>query len=167
LADLVELAIRASLIGIGATLVLDLWSVFLARAFAVPMPNYPMIGRWVGYFPRGVFTHDNIAKAVPVPGEAPLGWLVHYAVGIVYAAALIAICGLEWARAPTLAPALIFGILTIAAPFLIMQPGMGAGFAASRMPNPNAARVKSLMAHAVFGLGLYLSALMTALLTPA
>jgi hypothetical protein len=162
LADLVELAIRASLIGIGATLVLDLWSAFLNIAFRVPAPNYAMIGRWVGYFPRGVFTHNSIAKAAPVPGEAPLGWLVHYAVGVVYAAALIAIAGLDWAHAPTLMPALIFGILTIAAPFFVMQPAMGAGFAASKMPNPNAARLKSLMAHAVFGLGLYITAVLTA-----
>ena len=160
--EIIEFAVRASLIGIGATALLDLWSAFLARVFAVPAPNYAMIGRWVGYFPRGVFAHDNIAKAAPVTGEAALGWGAHYIVGVLYAAALIAICGVDWARAPTLAPALIFGILTIAAPFLIMQPGMGAGIAASRMPNPNSARLKSLMAHTVFGLGLYITAVLTA-----
>jgi hypothetical protein len=97
-----------------------------------------------------------------VTGEAALGWFVHYAVGIVYAAALLAICGLDWARAPTLVPALVFGILTVAAPFFVMQPAMGAGFASSRMPNPNAARLKSLMAHTIFGLGLYVSAWLSA-----
>jgi hypothetical protein len=36
-----------------------------------------------------------------------------------------------------------------------MQPGMGAGIAASRTPRPAAARVQSLITHTVFGVGLY------------
>jgi len=32
---------------------------------------------------------------------------------------------------------------------------MGAGIAASRTPRPGAARLQSLVTHAVFGLGLY------------
>jgi hypothetical protein len=40
-------------------------------------------------------------------------------------------------------------------PFLVMQPAMGAGIAASRTRNPGAARLQSLVTHAVFGLGLY------------
>ena len=38
--------------------------------------------------------------------------------------------------APTFLPALLVGIGTVAAPFFILQPGMGAGIAASRTPNP-------------------------------
>jgi hypothetical protein len=53
---------------------------------------------------------------------------------------------------------LIVGIVTVAAPFLVMQPAMGAGLAARRTPKPNAARVQSLVNHAVFGVGLYASA---------
>jgi hypothetical protein len=56
-----------------------------------------------------------------------------------------------------LLPALIVGLITVAAPFLIMQPGMGAGIAA-KTPNPTAARLRSLATHAVFGIGLYGSA---------
>ena len=41
-----------------------------------------------------------------------------------------------------------------------MQPGMGAGIAASKTPKPNAARLRSAMTHTVFGLGLYASALL-------
>ena len=75
-----------------------------------------------------------------------------------FAALLLAIWGLEWAQRPTLAPALAVGIGTVAAPFLILQPGMGAGIAASRTPRPNAARLQSLLTHTVFGLGLFATA---------
>ena len=45
-----------------------------------------------------------------------------------------------------------------------MQPGMGAGIAASRTPRPAAARVQSLLTHAIFGLGLYATDLVLATL---
>ncbi len=66
---------------------------------------------------------------------------------------------------PTLGPALLVGVGTVAAPFLLMQPGMGAGIAASRTPRPNAARLQSLATHAVFGAGLYAAALVLNLLS--
>jgi hypothetical protein len=40
-----------------------------------------------------------------------------------------------------------------------MQPSLGLGIAASRTANPMQARLKSLGTHAVFGVGLYASAL--------
>jgi hypothetical protein len=91
--------------------------------------------------------------------------MVHYLIGIAFAAALLAIWGLDWARRPTLAPALIVGIVTVLAPFLVMQPGMGAGIAASRTPRPAAARIQSLITHTLFGLGLYASAWITRFIT--
>lgn len=39
---------------------------------------------------------------------------------------------------------------------------MGSGVASSKAPNPNVARLRSLAAHTVFGLGLYLSGLAAA-----
>lgn len=85
-------------------------------------------------------------------------------IGIIFAALLLALFGLDWARQPSLLPALIVGLATLAAPFLVLQPGMGAGVAASRTPKPNVARVRSIAAHTAFGIGLYCSALLSALL---
>jgi hypothetical protein len=103
-----------------------------------------------------------MTRAAPVRGELAMGWIAHYAIGIVYAAALIAIAGVAWTRQPTLVPALLFGLATVAFPFLLMQPCMGAGFAASNMPAPNRARLRSVLNHAVFGVGLYAAALLVA-----
>jgi hypothetical protein len=72
--------------------------------------------------------------------------------------------GLEWARHPTPIPALVFGMVTVVLPFFVMQPGMGAGVASSKTPNPGRARLRSLLTHTVFGIGLYVSALLSALL---
>jgi hypothetical protein len=157
-----EFIIRTILIGCGATAVMDLWAIFQKRVLGLQSLDYAMVGRWLGHFPRGRFIHDNIAQAVPVRGERALGWAAHYAIGIVFAGALLAIWGLAWARQPTLLPALIVGLGAIVAPFFIMQPGMGFGIAASKTPNPGAARFRSAITHTVFGAGLYVSALLTA-----
>jgi hypothetical protein len=80
---------------------------------------------------------------------------------VAFAALLPLLFGAAWLRDPTPGPALAVGIGTVAAPFLLMQPGMGAGLAARRSPRPAAARLHSLVTHAVFGLGLYASAIAT------
>src|SRR5436309_3480664 len=159
-----EIVVRAALIGTGGTLALDLWNAFLKRFFGVPSLNLGMLGRWFGHFPRGRFKHEIIAEASPIPGEHLIGWSAHYAIGITWAALLLAIWGLDWARHPTLLPAAIVGLVTLVAPFFIMQPGMGLGIAASKTPNPNAARLKSIASHMVYGIGLYGSALLSTLL---
>lgn len=159
-----EFVVRTGLIGIGATAVMDLWAAFRKRVFGTPSLDYAMVGRWIGHLRRGRLVHDSIAKASPVRGECALGWVSHYVTGIVFAGLPIAIWGLDWARQPTLLPALTVGVLTVAAPFFILQPGMGLGIAASNTPKPNAARLRSLAAHLSFGIGLYVSALISALL---
>lgn len=65
--------------------------------------------------------------------------------------------GTEWLWHPTLIPALIVGLGGVAAPFLIMQPAMGAGIAASRTPKPWLARARSIVTHFIFGIGLCVS----------
>ena len=151
--------------GIGATLVVDAWALVRERLFGVPRANYGLLGRWIAHMPRGRFVHASIATAQPVRGERALGWIAHYLIGVAFAGLLLVVAGVEWFRAPSVAPALLVGVATVLAPFLLMQPGMGAGIAARRTPRPGAARVQSLLTHAVFGLGLYAAGSLAALLS--
>jgi len=151
-------------IGAGATAVMDLWILARTRLLRIPAQSYGLVGRWLAGLPRGQFRHERIAASPAVRGELLIGWAAHYLIGIAFAALLLALWGLEWARQPTLAPALLVGVGTVLAPFLVMQPGMGAGFFASRTPRPGAARVQSILTHAIFGLGLYSAARLLELL---
>ena len=155
------------LTGIGATLVMDLWGLVRACLFGIPAADYTMVGRWLGHMPRGRFRHEAISRATAMTGETLIGWSAHYLTGIAFAALLTGIWGSDWISRPSIGPALIVGIGAVAAPFLLMQPGMGAGIAASRTPRPNVARFHSLLNHAVFGLGLYLTAVAVSLFLPA
>ncbi|KAF0134700.1 MAG: hypothetical protein FD152_1433 [Xanthobacteraceae bacterium] len=152
---------RSVVLGVAATALLDVWAMFLQRAFGIAPPNWAMVGRWVGHLPQGRLVHDDIGQAEPVANELAIGWVFHYAVGIVFAAALLAVWGLGWARMPTLIPALIVGYVTIGCGWFILQPGMGAGVAASKRANAMQIRMLNILGHTVFGLGLYLAALLT------
>jgi hypothetical protein len=138
-----DYVVGSFLTGVGATAVMDLWGLTRKRA-----PDYGLVGRWLAYMPRGRFRHRPIAASAPVKRERLIGWTAHYVIGISFAALLLAIWGVDWARQPTLGPALIVGLGSVAAPVLVMQPAMGTGF-----------RWQSLITHAVFGVGLYASAL--------
>jgi hypothetical protein len=159
-----DFILYAVLIGAGATLVVDAWALAQTRILRWQTLDYAFVGRWLGHIPHGRIAHANIRAASPVSGEAAIGWIAHYAIGIAYAAILLAVFGLEWAQRPTLAPALIVGLGTIVAPFFVMQPCMGAGIAGSRTPNPAQTRLRGLLTHTVFGIGLYLSALLVGVL---
>ena len=153
--DAMDFLARAMLIGTGATVVMDVWGMVRKHLLGIPSLDYALVGRWLGHLASGRLRHDRIAASPQVVGERVIGWAAHYLIGIGFAGALLAIFGLGWARQSTIAPALVVGGGSVAAPFLVMQPAMGAGIAASRTPHPWAARLQSLLTHAVFGVGLY------------
>lgn len=153
----------AVFIGVGATLI-DLWALVRRRFFGIPSLDLKLPGHWFGHMLRGRFVHDTIAKADPVRGEAIIGLATPYGIGCVFAALLLA-CGLDWAHRPTPIPPLIVGLGTVVGPFFLMQPCLGAGIAGSRTPNPNLTRIRSVLTHVVYGVGLYVSAPAWAALT--
>lgn len=158
-------AAQVAAIGIGATALMDAW-VALLRRLGVPGTQLAFIGRWVGHLRRGRIAHASIARAEPVRGELALGWLTHYAVGVAFAALLVALQGTAWLQQPSLGPALLFGLASVAAPWLVMQPAMGQGVASRRTPTPLRNALRSLANHAAFGIGLYATAALLAATAP-
>ena len=147
-----------AVLGLGATLFMDLCALFLKRAFSIPSANYCLVGRWLRHMPEGTFMHASIAAAPQKRSECAVGWIAHYLIGALYAFVFIAFVSSGWVVRPSLLPAMLFGIGSVLVPFLVMQPSFGLGIAASKAPNPTQARLRSLMAHATFGLGLYICA---------
>lgn len=141
--------------GLVATAVMDLWGLVRKPLLGWPVADYRLVGRWVSGFSHAKLRHEAIARSPAERGELLIGWGAHYLLGLVFAGVLLAVVGAQWIRRPALMPALLFGLVTALVPFLVMQPAMGAGIAASRTPRPAAARLQSLVTHAIFGLGLY------------
>ena len=55
--------ISASLIGLGATLTFDLWTLLLKQAFKLTPSNICLVRRGLRYMPEGTFIHSNIGAA--------------------------------------------------------------------------------------------------------
>lgn len=145
----------AVLIGTGATAITDAAAILATRVFGIAPSNYALVGRWLVHVAHGRFRGAAISASPRAVGERAIGWVAHYVIGLAFASIVLMIGGIDWLRRPTLGLALSVGIGSVAAPFLLMQPGMGLGIAASRTPNPPAARLRSVVTHAIFGFGLY------------
>jgi hypothetical protein len=154
-----EYVFAAIAVGVGATLTMDIWNLFLKRAFGIPSLSYCLLGRWLRYMPDGVLRHARISAAPQKDFECAVGWIAHYTIGVAFALGLVVLTSGDWLLRPTLLTGLLYGVGTVVFPFFIMQPSMGLGVAASRTANPTQARLKSLMTHIVFGIALYLCAL--------
>lgn len=162
MSDSVEFVMRGVFMGVVGSALIDVWSLVMRRAFYMSTLDYALLGRWIGHMPQGRFVHARIGAAAPVRGERMLGWVAHYSIGIAFALVLLALVSREWVAAPTLLPALAVGVVTVAAPWFVMQPAFGMGVAGSRTASPGAGRLRNLGTHAVFGLGLYAAAVMLA-----
>ncbi len=165
MAEELEIALRVVLIGAGATIVMDIW-LFLLKRLGIPTLDIALLGRWVGHLPRGQWAHDRVANASPITAERWLGWAAHYAIGVAFALLQVSVWGLAWGRSPTLLPAVLTGVATVAAPLFVLQPALGAGIASSRTKTPVRNIAMSLANHAVFGIGLYLAAVVSTWLIP-
>jgi hypothetical protein len=155
--NLIHSFISAIVMGLGATLTFDLCGLLIKFAFKITPSNICLVGRWIRYMPEGIFHHSSIVSAPRKSAECAIGWIAHYMIGISFASFFVVLMGRNWLQHPTLIPAIGFGIITILAPFLIMQPSMGFGFASSKAPDPVNARIRSLMNHVAYGFGLYLA----------
>jgi hypothetical protein len=143
-----ESTLYVLLTGMGATLITDLWLLVRRRLFRLNLPDYRLIVRWLGRMRHGEFRHQAIVKAPAIRGEHAIGWIAHYAIGVAFAVLPLACWGRAWVERPTASAGLLIGLTTVAAPLLIMQPAMGV----RRTP------LQSVVTHAVFGLGLFVSA---------
>lgn len=155
-----KLSIYTLFIGIGATAIMDVWTIFLRVAFNVKGLDFALVGRWIGHMPSGKFMHQSIGKSPKIAGEALTGWTAHYVIGVMYAAVVVFFWGEAWVNAPRIMPAIIVGVVTVVVPFFVMQPCFGLGIAGSKTPKPYFARLKSVSSHFVFGMGIYVSALL-------
>jgi len=148
----------AVFVGIGAALIMDIWNLFLQRAFHISSLNFCFVGRWLSHMLLSTFTHAHITAAPKRPAECAIGWLAHFLISVAFALMLIIPTSGSWLERPSLFPALLVGVGTVLIPYFIVQPALGLGIASAKTPNPTQARLKSLMTHTAFGVGLYLSA---------
>lgn len=150
-------------VGGGATLFMDGVALIRARLLQQRGLDWGLVGRWLRHVLRGQLVLPNPQTAPPVAMEHALGWGFHYGVGLALAALLWLLLPAETLQDPEVLTIVTFGLCTVVLPMLTLQPGLGMGLAARKMPQPWLARRRSLVTHVTFGLGLWLAAELMAL----
>ena len=149
---------RILLIGVIATLTMDILGAILRRAHWVMSLPPALIGRWVAAVARGRPIQANIEHATPVHHEIVIALLTHYVVGIAFAAVYLSVTLRLGASPRSAVAAVTFGLVTCVFPWLLMFPAMGFGLFGSRGPGDTQIFLSSLTGHAAFGIGLWLGA---------
>jgi len=152
-------AIEIVIVGVVATTIMDLYQQLIRMVSGLARTNWALVGRWLALMPRGRFLHDTIADAPAVSGEDSIGWLFHYFMGIVFAGAYLIIVYGPMASEPNIANGLVFGLVTLVFPWLVLQPALGFGVCAAKLPNRGTVRTQNFASHLVFGSGLYIGAM--------
>lgn len=111
------------------------------------------LGRWLGHMLRGQFTHEDIATAAPIPHEAGIGLLAHYAIGITLGAGYALLLRVPRPRQSSLPPAVAYGLATTAFPWFWMFPARGQGVMGLRGGDLRVPAF-ALCTHVAYGLGL-------------
>ncbi len=143
------------LMGVVATLIMDLLAILLAKTKIIRPPiGAEVVGRWTLYTLRGKFVHDDIHKTPALKNEKVAALVSHYLIGIVLAGIYLI---LEW-KVPTIRQQLwmplVFGLATVVLPWLWLYPSIGLGFLATKTSRKSPYIVTSLVNHTDFGLGL-------------
>lgn len=161
--DEVDIAVAVVVIGLGATAFMDVFAWVQNRLFKSPGLNYALVGRWILGMGHGKLQrklqHSTIVQSPSVRFEKSVGWATHYAIGVGFVGCMVMITGSNWLMEPSLWQAILLGIISVLAPFFIMQPAFGFGLAASKTPAPWMARTRSMIAHLSFGVGVYFAGL--------
>jgi len=69
-----DIILRAALVGIGGTIVLDLYAFLMQRMFGVPT-NWKMVGRWLGRMSKCEFVQTTSGR--PSRCRANMRWAGH------------------------------------------------------------------------------------------
>jgi hypothetical protein len=152
--------LRSVLIGILATLTMDVLSAGTYKlGLIAPLPRR-LIGRWYACMVRGKPFHSDIGQVLPISHEVAIAVPAHYAIGV-----MLALVYLLTMSAFGLSPrnpitALSFALCTNLLPWLLMFPAMGYGWFGAHGPAGTRLFVSSLVSHCFYGLGLWLGAAM-------
>jgi hypothetical protein len=82
--------VEVILMGVVATLVMDLMAICLAKMKVIRPPvGSEAVGRWTLYIIRGKFIHKDIHKTPALNNEKAAALLSHYLIGIALAGAYL------------------------------------------------------------------------------
>jgi len=150
------LSFRNFLIGILATLTMDVLSAATIKLRLIAPLSRHLVGRWFASVAGGQPFHTNISSESAINREVVIAVSVHYAIGVALAFLYLGATSALGLNTRNPITAFGFALCTNILPWFVMFPAMGFGWFGNRGPAGTRLFTSSLVAHFFYGVGLWL-----------
>ncbi|PPR49703.1 MAG: hypothetical protein CFH15_00999 [Alphaproteobacteria bacterium MarineAlpha5_Bin5] len=142
--------------GIIATILFDVFNYVISYAYSIEKPKWNLVGRYFLGYKNNVYIRTNINDDVEENNELFFGYLIHYLIGIIYGIFYVLLNYILFDY-PSILLAYIIGFLTVLGSWCFMMPfAYNLGFFASKNEKRFILMTQNLIAHFVFGTGLFI-----------
>ena len=142
--------------GLFATFIFDLFQSSLNYAYGIEKPKWNLLGRYFLGYKESKFIRKTLIDDEELDNELLWGYFFHYLIGIIYGIVFVILNFLLFDY-PSILLAYIFGFSTVLGAWCFLMPfAYNLGFFASKSKGRTNLLVQNLIAHFVFGTGLFI-----------
>ena len=142
--------------GLFATIIFDLYQSSLKYAYDIEKPKWNLLGRYFLGYKESKFIRKNLIDDEELDNELFWGYFFHYLIGILYGIVFVILNFLLFDY-PSILLAYIFGFSTVLGAWCFLMPfAYNLGFFASKSEERVNLLLQNLIAHFVFGTGLFI-----------
>lgn len=141
--------------GVIATVFFDTFQIAILFSYGANKSNWTLIGRYfIGVLKMRLFQKD-ISNEPEEKFELIFGYAVHYIIGIIFGIIYV-IINFIFFDSPSFYLAVTIGLTTVLFGWCIIMPfALNIGFFASKIEDQKKILVQNLLAHYIFGTGLF------------
>ena len=148
--------IKGILVGLIATIIFDIYQISLSFAYNINKSKWNLIGRYISGVKNKIFFIEDIENTEVFKNELVVGYFFHYTVGAIFGI-IYSFCNFFILNNPSIFLAIFIGIITILGNWCILMPyAFNIGFFASKKDEQKQILVQNLLAHFIFGVGLFI-----------
>jgi len=141
--------------GILATFFFDLFQISLSYAYNIRRSKWGVAGRYFWGLKKAMYFRNDIINEPAIRYELIIGYVIHYIIGSIFGLIYIIFNTILFSE-PSFFLALTIGFSTVLGAWCIMMPyAYNIGFFASREENQKKLLLQNLIAHFIFGVGLF------------
>ena len=141
--------------GIFATLLFDLFQISLSYGYNIKKSKWNLVGRYFVGLKEKKFFREDIENELEIKNELIIGYIVHYIIGSIFGLIYVSFNIIIFTE-PSILISLVFGFVTVLGAWCVLMPfAFNIGFFASKKEEQKQIMVQNLIAHFIFGVGLY------------
>ena len=142
--------------GLIATLVFDIFQISLFYSYNINKTRWNLVGRYFFGLINKKYFYEDLINEKPINNELLFGYFIHYSVGAIFGLIYV-ILNIIFFGQPSIGLAIFLGFLTVLGSWCIMMPfAFNIGFFGSKKEEQKQLMVQNMIAHFIFGIGLYI-----------